>query len=82
MGTGNLSADRSDFGFEPGAVVDHFEHDEGAVLPALYQVALVHEPAVGIEHVWVNGVLVVDSGELVAGVAPGRAIRGAPQRGR
>ena len=43
------------------------------------------EPAqtsVGIEHVWVNGVLVVDSGELVAGVAPGRAIRGAPQRGR
>ncbi len=38
------------------------------------------EPAqtsVGIEHVWVNGVQVVESGALVDGVAPGRAIRGA-----
>ncbi|MCX8214368.1 MAG: amidohydrolase family protein [SAR202 cluster bacterium] len=43
------------------------------------------EPAqtsVGIEHVWVNGVRVVRGGELVEGVAPGRAIRGAPQRSR
>jgi dihydroorotase-like cyclic amidohydrolase len=43
------------------------------------------EPAqtsVGIEHVWVNGVRVVRGGELVEGVAPGRAIRGAPERSR
>jgi len=43
------------------------------------------EPAqtsVGIEHVWVNGVRVVRGGELVEGVAPGRGIRGAPQRRR
>jgi dihydroorotase len=43
------------------------------------------EPAqtsVGIQHVWVNGVRVVDGGALVEGVAPGRAIRGAPQNTR
>ena len=32
----------------------------------------------GVEHVWVNGVQVVEGGELLEGVAPGRAIRGAP----
>ena len=39
------------------------------------------EPAqtsLGIRYVLVNGVLVVDKGALVEGVAPGRAIRGAP----
>lgn len=36
------------------------------------------QTSVGIEHVWVNGVQVVEDGELVDGVAPGRPIRGAP----
>ncbi len=43
------------------------------------------EPAqtsVGIRHVLVNGVPVITDGVLVDGVRPGRALRGAPARGR
>ena len=52
-------------------------------LEAVAERATYAEPAqtsVGIRHVLVNGVPVVSDGELVEGVSPGRALRGAPGR--
>ncbi len=61
----------------PGADADIVVFD----LERISERATYLEPAqtsVGISYVLVNGVVVVDNGELVEGVLPGRAIRGAP----
>lgn len=50
-------------------------------LEAIAERATYLEPAqtsVGVEHVLVNGVSVLADGEVVEGVMPGRALRGAP----
>lgn len=33
-------------------------------------------PSIGVRYLVVNGILVVDAGEIVSGVAPGRAVVG------
>ncbi len=52
--------------FDPNTIIDRATFRD----PAQY--------SEGIEYVLVNGTLVVDGGELVEGVAPGRAIRHVP----
>jgi len=49
--------------FDPETVLDQATYVEGGL------------PPIGIEHVIVNGVPVVENGEIVEGVRPGRAIR-------
>jgi len=49
--------------FDPGTVIDRATYVDGSI------------PSDGIEYVIVNGVVVVDGGELVEGVRPGRAVR-------
>ena len=49
--------------FDPGTVIDRATYLDGSI------------PSDGIEYVIVNGVVVVDGGELVEGVRPGRAVR-------
>ena len=49
--------------FDPDTVIDHSTYTDPAV------------PSEGFRYVLVNGVVVVDGGELVAGVRPGRALR-------
>ena len=54
--------------FDPATVLDRSTYREPALAP------------VGIRHVIVNGVSVVANGQAVAGVAPGKAVRGEPPR--
>jgi dihydroorotase len=49
--------------FDPARVADRATYRQPTLQPE------------GIRHVLVNGVLVVDGGKLVPGVAPGRAVR-------
>ncbi len=49
--------------FDPETVIDRATYLDGSI------------PSDGIEYVFVNGVLVVDGGEVVEGVRPGRAVR-------
>ena len=49
--------------FDPETVIDRATYVEGSI------------PSEGIEYVIVNGVLVVDSGDVVENVRPGRAVR-------
>jgi hypothetical protein len=49
--------------FDPARVADRATYRQPTLQPE------------GIRHVLVNGVLVVDAGKLVPGVAPGRAVR-------
>ena len=49
--------------FDPDTVIDKSTHENAAV------------PSEGIPYVLVNGVLVVDDGELVSGARPGKPIR-------
>jgi len=49
--------------FDPETVIDRATYIDGSI------------PSDGIEYVLVNGVLVVDGGEVVEGVKPGRAVR-------
>ena len=49
--------------FDPDTVIDRSTYTEPAI------------PSEGIEYVLVNGVVVVDDGELVEGVRPGQAVR-------
>jgi dihydroorotase len=49
--------------FDPATVIDRATYLDGST------------PSDGIEYVIVNGVLVVDEGEIVEGVRPGRAVR-------
>ena len=49
--------------FDPETVIDRATYLDGSI------------PSEGIEYVFVNGVLVVDGGEIVEGVKPGRAVR-------
>ncbi len=49
--------------FDPATVIDRSTYTEPAI------------PSEGIEYVLVNGVVVVDHGELVEGVRPGKAVR-------
>jgi N-acyl-D-aspartate/D-glutamate deacylase len=53
--------------FDPETVIDRATYAS----PSL--------PSEGFEYVLVNGVVVVDGGELVGGVRPGRAITGLPR---
>lgn len=65
----------------PGADADVVVFDLGSIRER----ATYLEPArtsEGVSYVLVNGVVVVDLGEVVEGVQPGRAIRGAPGRQR
>jgi N-acyl-D-aspartate/D-glutamate deacylase len=54
--------------FDPARVIDNATFENPA------------QPSTGIVHVLVNGVLVVRDQRLVAGVAPGRGVRGATRR--
>jgi imidazolonepropionase-like amidohydrolase len=54
--------------FDPATVIDRSTYRE----PSL--------PPVGIQHVIVNGVSVVTTGQAVEGVAPGKAVRGVTPR--
>ena len=54
--------------FDPAMVMDRSTYREPSLAP------------VGIQHVIVNGVLVVANGQAVEGVAPGKAVRGVPPR--
>ena len=49
--------------FDPETVIDRATYIDGSI------------PSDGIEYVFVNGVLVVDGGEVVEGGRPGRAVR-------
>ena len=49
--------------FDPDTVIDRSTYTEPAI------------PSEGIEYVLVNGVVVVDGGELVEGLRPGKAVR-------
>ena len=49
--------------FDPETVIDRATYLDGSI------------PSEGIEYVFVNGGLVVDGGEVVGGVRPGRAVR-------
>ena len=49
--------------FDPGTVIDRSTYEDGMI------------PSEGIAYVVVNGVLVVESGALVEGSRPGRAVR-------
>jgi dihydroorotase len=49
--------------FDPATVIDRATYLDGST------------PSDGIEYVIVNGVLVVDGGEIVEDVRPGRAVR-------
>jgi dihydroorotase len=51
--------------FDPETVIDRATYLEGSLLSE------------GIEYVIVNGVVVIDGGELVDGVRPGRAVKAA-----
>jgi N-acyl-D-aspartate/D-glutamate deacylase len=52
--------------FDPGRVIDRATYLDGSLTSE------------GIEYVLVNGVVVIDGGELVEGVRPGRAITAGP----
>lgn len=62
-----VGADADVVVFDPARVIDRATYEDASL------------PSVGFAHVLVNGVLVVDGGEVVEGVRPGRAIRGAPR---
>jgi dihydroorotase len=58
-----VSADADLTVFDPETVIDRATYTEGTI------------PSEGIEYVLIGGVLVVDAGRFVDGVAPGSAIR-------
>ena len=64
-GTPSVGADADITIFNPDTVIDKSTYEHSAVPPD------------GIPYVLVNGVLVVDEGELVPGAHPGRALRAA-----
>ncbi len=59
-----IGADADITAFDPARVIDRATFEK----PAQY--------SEGIQYVLVNGTLVVDRGELVPSVAPGRGVRG------
>jgi dihydroorotase len=65
----SLGADADIVLFDPESVIDRSTYSN----PSL--------PSDGIQYVLINGIVVVERGELVPNVAPGRAIRapGTPQ---
>lgn len=60
-----VGADADIVALDPATIIDHATYRE----PTL--------PPVGIEHVLVNGVIVVRDGVMKAGFFPGRAVRAA-----
>ena len=59
----SVGADADITVFDPETVIDRATYLEGSLLSE------------GIEYVIVNGVVVIDGGELVEGVRPGRAVK-------